>query len=400
LGDAVAQITALLAVVGDAELLAATVELYRMQARLDAARSTALAEVETRGAARATGAPSTAAWLRGATGFSPRAARADTSVAVALAGPRAVTGRALACGRISMGAARVIVRSLAQLPSSLPADVVADAEATLVELAGRLPEDQLAQAARHLRYVTDPDGIRALQAEEARLRRGRGLHLADDGGGWLRLSGQLDPVDAATVLAVLDPLAAPRPTAEDGPDPRTPAQRRADALVALAQIGLASGLTPAQGGSPVTLLVTVDHSALREDAARAGLLPTGTPVSPGQLRRLACDARILPAVLAGPSQPLDVGRAARTCPAHLRKALVLRDRGCAFPRCDRPWTWADAHHIRHWADGGTTDLDNLVLLCGHHHRVIHDQSMGWRIQANPGAPPTFRPPSWHPPMRQ
>jgi hypothetical protein len=210
------QLRDLLPALGTAELLGLVKDLHALDAQATAVRWRVLAEVEARGAAVAAGAPSTAAWLRGATGVDPRLARRETRAAVALAGPRLLTGQALEAGRISPAAASTILRELDRLPPAVGAARVQQAEQTLVELATRLPDDQLAHAARHLRDVADPDGVRALQAEEARLRRGRGLYLTPDPDGWLSLSGQLDPVDAATVRAVLDPLAAPRPTADDG----------------------------------------------------------------------------------------------------------------------------------------------------------------------------------------
>src|SRR5262249_43382974 len=161
-------------------------------------------------------------------------------------------------------------RTLGQLPAALDPATVNTAEQTLLELAGRLPADQLAKSARHLRYVTDPDGVRALQAEEARLRRGRELHAIPDIDGWLRLSRRLHPAAARRPRAPLHPPAAPRPGAQDGPAQRTPAQRRADALVELARLGLTNGLCPTQGGAPVTLLVTIDHEALGARASAAG----------------------------------------------------------------------------------------------------------------------------------
>jgi hypothetical protein len=95
------------------------------------------------------------------------------------------------------------------------------------------------------------------------------------------------------------------------------------------------------------------------------------------VRRLACDATAS-RVTVGPSgEPLDVGRAVRTIPPAMRRALVVRDGGCRFPGCDRPPEWTDGHHLRHWADGGETKLDNLVLLCRRHHRVVHEGR--WRL---------------------
>ncbi|WP_196073342.1 HNH endonuclease signature motif containing protein, partial [Nakamurella alba] len=113
-----------------------------------------------------------------------------------------------------------------------------------------------------------------------------------------------------------------------------------------------------------------------------------------ETRRLLCDTKVIPAVLDALGVVLDVGRARRTVPKALRGALILRDRGCAFPGCDRPPAWCDAHHIQFWArDLGVTSLDNGVLLCGHHHRLIHQQD--WTIQLNPeDRLPEFIPPPW------
>ena len=118
------------------------------------------------------------------------------------------------------------------------------------------------------------------------------------------------------------------------------------------------------------------------------------PIPAERARQLACDAGISRIITAGASQPLDVGRRTRTVPTQLRRALAARDRGCKFPSCDRPVAWCDAHHRRHWADGGPTVLANLVLLCRLHHTMIHQ---GWSFLAflraartrNPGqGPPT------------
>ena len=87
---------------------------------------------------------------------------------------------------------------------------------------------------------------------------------------------------------------------------------------------------------------------------------------------MACDAKVIPAVLGGASEPLDVGRATRVIPPAIRRAVVLRDRTCRFPGCDRPQAWCDAHHVLHWSDGGPTSLQNLLLLCRAHHRSVHE----------------------------
>jgi hypothetical protein len=96
------------------------------------------------------------------------------------------------------------------------------------------------------------------------------------------------------------------------------------------------------------------------------------------VRRLACDASFRLAVLDDNDQLLRIGRASRTVPATLRNALALRDGGCRFPGCDRPIDWTEPHHLKHWFDGGPTNLINLLLLCGFHHGLVHEG--GWRLE--------------------
>ena len=132
---------------------------------------------------------------------------------------------------------------------------------------------------------------------------------------------------------------------------------------------LAHGDLPDDGGERPQVVVTVPLSTLR-DGIGAGTLDDGTVISAAEARRLSCDARIIPAVLAGRGEVLDLGRARRLFTRALRRKLALRDRGCAFPGCDRPTAWCDAHHITPWARGGPTSVDNGVLLCAHHHRLV------------------------------
>ncbi len=152
--------------------------------------------------------------------------------------------------------------------------------------------------------------------------------------------------------------------------------------------GLAS-LEPAGGGG---LLGGMPPAAGRRGGA--GLLAGGVPVSPDTARKILCDANIIPVVCDGDSEVLDVGRSTRTIPVGIRRALVVRDQGCVFPGCDRPPSWADAHHCIYWSDGGETKLSNLVLLCRHHHDVIHHD--GWHAFIH-GRLPWFIPPPLHRP---
>jgi hypothetical protein len=112
---------------------------------------------------------------------------------------------------------------------------------------------------------------------------------------------------------------------------------------------------------------------------------------PGEVaRRVACDASVMRVVMAGTSEPLDVGRRTALISAALRRAVIIRDGHCRFPGCDRPHTWCDAHHVVHWADGGPTSLENLMLLCRRHHRLIHRHG-GFRLDVEDGRPVFRRP---------
>jgi hypothetical protein len=118
----------------------------------------------------------------------------------------------------------------------------------------------------------------------------------------------------------------------------------------------------------------------------------GGPISAEAVRRIGCDAGVTRVITDPASVPLDVGREQRTVTAGQWAALVVRDRGCAFPGCTRPAEWCIAHHITHWADGGPTDLNNLVLLCGYHHRTVHHH--GWQVAMAADRRPQFLPPPW------
>ena len=160
---------------------------------------------------------------------------------------------------------------------------------------------------------------------------------------------------------------------------------------------MTAGDLPDNGGERPQVVVTVPYAVLR-DGIGAATLDDGTAISAAEARRLACDATIIPAVLGGHSQLLDLGRGRRLFTGAARRALALRDRGCAFPGCDRPVGWCDAHHITGWANGGTTTVDNGVLLCGHHHRLIERRH--WEIIIAADGIPEFRPPPWTDPNQR
>jgi len=132
---------------------------------------------------------------------------------------------------------------------------------------------------------------------------------------------------------------------------------------------------------PAQISVLIGLDALRGRTDEMGLTDAGVELPPHVVRRLACDAEIIPMILGGPGGPADAGRSSRTVPLRLRRLLIARDRHCQWPGCDQPPSRCDAHHIHHWTDGGPTDLDNLVLLCHRHHHHLHQH--GYTMVAQP-----------------
>jgi Domain of unknown function (DUF222)/HNH endonuclease len=171
---------------------------------------------------------------------------------------------------------------------------------------------------------------------------------------------------------------------------RTASQRDADALVELAHRALEAGDLPTEGGERPQVVVTVSLAVLRGRIGSASLA-LGGPINADVARRIACDAQVIPMVLGARGEPLDVGRASHTIPTAIRRAVIVRDRGCAFPGCSVPARWCEIHHIVHWADDGPTSVGNCVALCGRHHRLLHHSS--WRIHLAGGIP-EFHPPPW------
>lgn len=237
-----------------------------------------------------------------------------------------------------------------------------------------------------LRRVTDHLIAVALPEEdtEARVRAGRALRgvnessLAD--GSLTRFVITAETEGAAMIRAVLtSPLAAPAPDAS-GPDERTSSQRRYDALLTVLGRGVAGS-----EGQPTTpkaqLVVTIPYDVLAGRVAGAGVTGLGELLSPATVRTLACGADLLPMVLGGEGEVLDLGRRRRLVTPGQRIALAQRDRGCSFPGCTVPATWCDAHHVLPWALGGTSDLLNYALLCRRHHTKVHELGLTATVTA-------------------
>ncbi len=266
-------------------------------------------------------------------------------------------------------------------------------EQILTEAAAVLDPTKLKYLARSAAARLDQDGPEPTEQELVQPRNT--LRTTKRRDGRLGFEGVLDAEAGAKFLALLSPLAKPRPSTIEGPDLRSAAERHGDAFVEVIDLAASTNGLPSEGGEKPHLHVTIDHRALRDEIGHA-LLATGDTITAAQARRLACEAKIIPLVLGSNSEPLDIGRAAYTATIHQRRALTVRDRGCAFPSCDRPAKWCQVHHIDWWSHAGETNIDNLILLCGHHHRLIHHTD--WTVEMINGQP-VFRPPRYIDPDR-
>ena len=365
---------------GDADLAAKIVALRTLLDAAEARWLRVLAEFDRRGAAAGEGAVTTAGWLRAACRMSPGAVRQRVEVARRLAGMPLVAD-ALAAGDVSYDHARLICSAVEELAEVAGAEPAAAVQAPLVAAARMVDPLRLRREIENARHAIAPD---ASVSEVERIHARRRLSISSTLDGVVVLDGILDPEGGALLMSALAPVSVPA-----GPDdPRTPRQRRADGLVELCRRGLDRGDLPEIGGERPHLTVTVDVETLeRRTPARAAELAWAGAVSGETARRLACDASISRVVTAGRSEPLDVGRRTRVVPPAIRTALAIRDGGCTHPGCDRPPPFTDAHHIRHWADGGPTSLDNLILLCRTHHRAVHEGAWQPRPRSRLPDPP-------------
>ncbi|MBO1766633.1 HNH endonuclease signature motif containing protein [Allobranchiibius sp. GilTou38] len=385
--------------------------MLRMGSRMENVAALATADALGRGtvaSSTATGAP---AWVdRQAAGVEPAVARRVGRVGVDCVDPRNhVVVDALATGAASVSVADVALR---EVPRILPQLPTADRD----DLLGRYLSlsDHGCRTLRQLsNRILGEYAPERLVRDEERQQDCESVFWADLPSGLTRFVAELSGGHAAVVKHALRALSAPTPqpcstSTTDDPAPqhstgaperdtRTPAKRRADALVRLVDTaaGVVDGTSPrpvGEFGGTAKILVTLDYATLYEGLREAGRLsehssddggfaPTYLPgigrttdgdyLDAGTLRRMACDADLIPAVLGTESEPLDVGRAKRLFTGGLRTAIIHRDRHCTFPGCERPPDWCDAHHVRPWWAGGQTTLTNAALLCARHHTIVH-----------------------------
>ncbi|MFD1714421.1 DUF222 domain-containing protein [Amnibacterium flavum] len=312
---------------------------------------------------------------------------------------RPVVADAVDRGLIGLDATRVILDALRAVDPFLSLDDLHSLETSLVDQAQLLGLLDLTKLCRSLPDILNPDGI---EPREEQMRELRSMTVSTKRNGMIRAVIESDPESWGFIGTALDARVAPRrPVAFvdadelDNPDQaaadtRTLAQRRHDALVSMARDSLSSD-TGDMSGTPVTMLVTVSHETLVSGIGSATIFGIDEPISATTARRLACDANIIPVVLGGDSQPLDLGTGRRLFTLAQRQAMAIRDGGCVWPGCDEPPSRCQAAHITPWHEGGPTDLTNGALLCPFHHRRFDLD--GWTLEVH-GPERYLIPPIW------
>jgi Domain of unknown function (DUF222) len=334
------------------------------------------------------GATSPQNWLSALLTISPSEAKRRVRVAEALTNRYRATAAAFAEGIVDEDQAAAICSLVDGLPSCATHEQKQQAETFLLAQSRVLDADGLRACRKRMHDLIDPDG--SLERERDAKDK-RAMHIRNHGDGTQTCSWRATDEIIAKLKAATDPLAAPRPESNGDKDDRTPGQRRADAMADLLEPALRGDNLPRKRGNRAHLLVTIPEENLRTGHG-FGVTATGEDLTAAAIRRIACDAKITPIRIDGNGVPLAVGRTRRTVTPAQWAALVIRDRGCIFPGCDRPASWCQAHHVIYWEDWGLTDLDNLVLLCDHHHDVVHHRD--WAVEFGEDGHPQVIPPDW------
>ena len=362
---------------GSAELEEVMAEADRVVAAGEAARAVVLAEAMSRGE---TGSGALALtpvqWVR-RHAPTTRAGGAAQVVAVAEAfavGGNAPVKDAVLSGVLPVRSAAVVVSEADRLLPLLAEEARPTALAGLIRIAAEEGPRECRKLRPELLAKYGVDG--ELQREQDAAKRFVSLSQPFvDGMGVAEYRLTLDPEGRAVLEAALGPLSAPQPV--DGErDLRSSDRRRGEALIQLVRRAVAAAdATPK--GVKSQLFVSVDLETLRSGLVGAGTTlggaGAGELLAPDTVRRLACDALIIPTVLGSAGEVLDLGQQVRLFTAAQARRLWLRDRHCTYPGCDMPGQWCDAHHLVHWADGGPSDLSNAGLLCERHHTTVHSR---------------------------
>ena len=324
-----------------------------------------------------------AAWLAHTAHLDGASTRRDLRLARALDVRWHLVAAGLAEGRVNRAQADVVVAALHELPDDLDPEIVGRAEERLVELCATFGPRQLRILGRRVLDVVAPDVAddeerKALERDEAQAATRSFLTTRRRGDGTTDVRIRLSDAAAGRLLTYLEAFTSPRRTPGAGGeragetvhDRRPYDQRLGHAFVAFLE-SVDPKRMPLHGGDATTVVVTIDLDDLVEGLG-IGLIGD-EPITAEHVRRLACTASVIPAVLGGEGEILDLGRSRRLFSPAQRKAMAVRDRRCRAEGCDIPAAWCEAHHVTHpWSRGGLTDLADGVLLCSWHHHRAHD----------------------------
>ena len=329
-------------------------------------------QVCKRGSYRKTGFLSVTSWLAHTTDLDNATSRRLLAIGKALeANPKA--SKLAGEGGLSRTRLRILTSAAEAHPGHYEAQ-----EDMLLEFSSTLT---LGVFKKSVAYWSNCADAERAEYDAAQQRQATHLYASQTFGGMLDVDGSFDPESGEIILQALDAAMTPEARRDGAAGDLRPApRRRADALVQICRQYLASYPGVVGGHRPQASLI-VDLETLRGgQGKRCDLSRTGT-ITPETALRILCDAEVSRVIVSGDSVPLDMGRAVRTATPAQRRALAIRDGGCAHEGCDRPPEWCDVHHRKHWINGGETNLDDLELLCRPHHIEEHE-----RNPVGPGPP--------------
>ena len=359
------------------ERQAALLRVARLEARMSSLKLRLMAASDD--VARDQGARDAAALVTHHTRTDAGTNRRELAVAEALDRRWGRVAEALGSGEVNLAQAVVITRALDDLPRErIEPAVLAKAEAHLVAEAAHHGPRELRVLGRKILEVVAPEVYedeegRQLEAEERRSRERTSLSSKNLGDGTTRFVIRVPDAAASRLRTYLEAFTSPRHARPGGDEAdRIPAFRRMGGAFCSFLEAVDPRRLPVHGGDATTVIVTIPLDDLQRELSAAGLA-TGDRISASEARRLACSADIIPAVLGGKSEVLDLGRSSRLFKPAQRKAMIIRDRECRAEGCTIPAAWCEAHHAKlPWTKGGRTDLDDGMLLCSWHHHRAHD----------------------------
>ncbi|MDI9893403.1 DUF222 domain-containing protein [Rhodococcus sp. IEGM 1381] len=423
----------------ETELLADAADVSHQIQLMEARRIALVADIDTRISREKLGFPGPAGWLTSTTLLSPGKAAKIVALGRGLKNFPDIAD-AVNTGVMTVDHAALILTFAETPPKNLPQEGQDIARAAMITAATG-PQARTGRIREAITKLEDTYGGKKPPPEDTDRNE---LFASKTLNGRLALKGDFDAITGEKLLTALSPLTEPHPAVDGTETPRTgddrsPALRRAEAFGQIIDHYLATKDRPTEGGEKPHLnlhirlqdltnlrntaagagvdnnengstanesgnethAATADRGAYRDlfgDGTTVGWLPWMGPLSRNSSRQLACDCILTAIVMDENGSPINLARTARTVTAKQKRALTARDHGCAFPGCGKPAAWTEGHHIWHWTDGGPTDMNNLVLLCGFHHRLIHHSD--WEVFIGTDNHPWFIPPATVDPYRE